>query len=79
MKKIKRFVVNVLSPEEMRQVTVGGKRGCLSDACYVYEMYTDKFLYAGKCGDGYDSQGYAVCSCNTSGGNFPGYGVCDDN
>ena len=79
MKKIKRFVVNVLSPGEMRHINGGGTPGCLSDACYVYEKYTDKFLYAGKCGGGYDSQGYAVCSCNTSGGSFPGDGACDDN
>ena len=70
----------MLSPEEMRHINGGGTPGCLSVECYVYDAATYNLLYIGKCGGGYDSEGYAVCPCNISGGpSFPGGGECDDN
>ena len=84
MRKIKRFSINesgfVLSPEEMRRINGGGTPGCLTVPCYVYDANTYSLLYTGTCGGGYDSEGYAVCSCNVSSSlSFPGGGVCDDN
>ncbi|MDE5740729.1 MAG: hypothetical protein K2H04_10940 [Bacteroidaceae bacterium] len=67
MKKIKRFVVNVLSPEEMRQVIVGGKQGCYTAQCVAY-IYVGGELtgtYSGTCGE-YDSK----CVCKTKVGNY---------
>lgn len=83
MRKIKKFVLHereiILSPEEMRLVNGGGTPGCLSVSCSVYDAETHELLYSGTCGSGVDSKGHPVCSCNTSGGNFPGEGACDDN
>ncbi|MDE7118831.1 MAG: hypothetical protein K2O61_09380 [Bacteroidaceae bacterium] len=70
MKKIKRFVVNVLSPEEMRQVTVGRAHGCYTGQCFVYLYDANKVLkgtYWGTCG-AYDS--IKQCVCQTSVGNY---------
>lgn len=67
MKKIKRFVVNVLSPGEMRQVTVGGKLGCYSIQCVVYVRENNELTetHSGTCGE-YESK----CVCKTKVGNY---------
>lgn len=70
----------MLSPEEMRHINGGGTPGCLSVPCYVYDAATDKLLYTGNCGGGFDSEGFAICSCNVSERlSFPGGGECDSN
>jgi len=83
MRKIRKFSVIengfLLSAEEMRRINGGNTPGCKSDSCDAY-IYEDNELvahYSGNCGGGNDN-GYAVCSCNTSGGSFPGGGECDD-
>lgn len=69
MKKIKRFVVNVLSPEEMRQINVGRSNGCSTSRCFAY-IYVNKELkgtYSGSCGA---DASIKQCVCKTSAGNF---------
>ena len=81
MRKIRRFSVNenvsVLSAEEMRRIS-GGQNPCNPDGCVAMIEYVGGgvFTYDGECALR-PYEGYFVCACVTSAGDFYADGECD--